>query len=115
MVLLARTHVFRQKHLTDVDVVLLVTQDGTLIKYDEAVIIRIETLPKDDLAQRCHQILLAFISSFLLPHQDLDGLVGIAVSRRSRIPEIVARKASISRQLTIGMEMLGMPAVFGGR
>lgn len=60
--LLSRTHIFRQEHLVNVDVVLLVTQDGAGLENEEAVISGITTLPQDDLAQRCHQVLLAFIT-----------------------------------------------------
>jgi hypothetical protein len=63
-----RTHIFGQEHFIDVDVVLLIAQDGGLIEYGEAVVSGIAALPQDDLAQRCHQILLAPTSKVLLSH-----------------------------------------------
>lgn len=40
--------------------------------------------------------------------------MGVALSRSGRILEVVARKASIAREVGVGVEMLGVAAVFGG-
>lgn len=115
MIQFPRTHIFGQEHLVNVDVVLLVTQDGRLIENDEAAISGFATIPQDDLAQRCHQILPTFVVHIFLSHEDLDDLLGVTFSRNGRIPEIVPRKTSIAGQMAVGVEMLRMAAVFGGR